>query len=104
MSIILNETKVYPGWELPKNEMAKERSNEEKALLINIKQNYIFLFAKTGAALGLLLGAYSVLSKYNIIDKYFSISEMVTTIALYVLAAGLAGYLTGIIFAKIYGR
>ncbi|MBN8568375.1 MAG: hypothetical protein J0M18_01990 [Ignavibacteria bacterium] len=42
MSVILNETKVYPGWELPKNEMAVE----EKALLISLKQNYIFLLAK----------------------------------------------------------
>jgi len=42
MSVILNETKVYPGWELQKNEMAVE----EKALLISLKQNYIFLLAK----------------------------------------------------------
>ncbi len=42
MSVILNETKVYPGWELQKNEMAVE----EKALLISLKQNYIFLLTK----------------------------------------------------------
>lgn len=45
MSVILNETKVYPGWELPKNEMAIE----EKALLISLRQKYLFLFAKIQA-------------------------------------------------------
>ncbi len=47
MSVILNETKVYPGWELQKNEMAVE----EKALLISLKQNYIFLLAKLRSVL-----------------------------------------------------
>ncbi len=42
MSIILNETKVYPGWEIHKNKTAAE----EKALLISLKQNFIFLFTK----------------------------------------------------------
>lgn len=100
MSIILNESKVYPGWELSKKELA----TEEKALLINIKQNSIFLFAKTGAALGLLLGAYNVLKKYNIINEYFSISELLTTIAFYVIAGAFAGYLAGLLFTKIYKK
>lgn len=100
MSVILNETKVYPGWELPKSEMA----TEEKALLINIKHNLIFSFAKTGATAGLLLGAYNVINKYNIVDEYFSLSEMLTIVAFYVLASGLAGYIAGITFAKIYRK
>lgn len=100
MSVILNETKVYPGWERPNSTIV----TEEKALLINVKQNFIFTFAKVGASAGLLLGTYTVINKYNIVDEYFSFSEMLTIVAFYVLTAGLAGYLCGLFFARLYRK
>lgn len=97
MSVILNENKVYLGWELPKSEMA----TEEKALLISLKQNFIFLFVKIGASIGFLFAAYYFFDRYYNSTTQINLSEMVTLIALYVFAGGAVGYLTGVTAAKM---
>ncbi|MBS1494056.1 MAG: hypothetical protein JST55_11120 [Bacteroidetes bacterium] len=99
MSKILNETQVYPGWEMP-----KAPTVEEKALLITVRQNFIFSYVKTGAVLGIIVGAYNLFVKYDIREENFNLSAILTLIAFHVFAAGLIGYLLGIIFAKIYKK
>ena len=100
MSKILNESTVYPGWEMPKSEMY----TEEKALLINSKQNFIFMFVKIGASAGTLFGTYNFFSKNNINAEQFNMSELITLIAFYVFASGLIGLLLGMTLAKLYKK
>ncbi len=100
MSKILNESPVYPGWEVPKSEMFAE----EKALLMNSKQNYIFSFVKVGASIGVLTSAYIIINKYNINEEQFNLSAMLTLIAFNVFAAGLISYLLGMVLAKLYKK
>lgn len=100
MSKILNESPVYPGWEVPKSEMFAE----EKALLMNSKQNYIFSFVRVGASIGILTAGYTIFDKYNLNEEQFNLSEALTLIAFNVFAAGLIGYLLGMVLAKLYKK
>jgi hypothetical protein len=85
---------------MPKAEMAVE----EKALLITARQNFIFSYVKTGAVLGTLVGAYNLFVKYDIREENFNLSAVLTLIAFHVFAAGLIGYMLGLVFAKIYKK
>jgi len=100
MSKILNESTVYPGWEAPKSEMAVE----EKALLITARQNYIFSYAKTGAALGFAVSIYNLFERFDITEENFNFSLIMIIVAIHVAAASTMGYLLGIVFAKIYKK
>lgn len=100
MSKVLNETPVYPGWEIRKTEMTVE----EKALLIKAQQDYVYVFAKIGASAGIILSLFFLLNRYSDENVNFNISEMLTLIALFVFAGGLTGYLSGHLFARLYRK
>jgi len=100
MSKVLNESQVYPGWEIRKTEM----SVEEKALLIKSNQDFIYLFAKVGASAGVLLSMVFLFDRYGDDNVNFNISEMLTYVALFVFTGGLTGYLAGHLFARLYRK
>lgn len=100
MSKVLNETPVYPGWEIRKTEMTVE----EKALLIKAQQDYVYVFAKVGASAGILFSLVFLFNRYSDENVNFNISEMLTLIALFVFAGGLTGYLSGHLFAWFYRK
>lgn len=100
MSKVLNESQVYPGWEIKKTEI----SIEEKALLIKSNQDSIYTFAKIGASASVLLSLIFFFNRYSDENVNFNISEMLTYVALFVFAGGLTGYLAGHIIKRLYRK
>ena len=93
MSKIINESTIYPGWEIP------ETGNmmQEKALLISMKQNLIFRFVNIGTMFGILTGLYMIVST----NDEVIISNILTQLFLYSAGGTTAGAIAGVIIANL---